>query len=111
MTNVKIKKHWSVKAYLFLLSATLCLSSCSKNISFSTVGKGWSSNSVNVVKFRKNALTTFKGYQFVAYYDQENNLVLGKRKINSSKWETLKTAFKAHAEDAHNSISIAVDGN
>ncbi|UKM66077.1 BNR repeat-containing protein [Flavobacteriaceae bacterium GSB9] len=105
------KKYSCFKTYFFWFVVVLFLSSCSRPIAFSTVGKGWSNNSVNVVKFRKNALTTFGDYQFVAYYDQGNNLVLGKRKLNTSRWETLTTSFKGHAEDAHNSISIAVDGN
>lgn len=65
---------------------------------------------MNAVKFRKNALTTHNQYQFTAYYDENSNLVLGKRKINSSNWEIVKTAYKGNTKDAHNDISIAVDG-
>lgn len=76
-----------------------------------TIGLGWSNNSVNTVKFRKNALTTFNDYQFIAYYDADGFLVLGKRKINTKNWEKVKTFYKGNVSDAHNSISIAVDGN
>lgn len=76
-----------------------------------SLGLGWSNNSVNTVKFRKNALTTFKDYQFIGYYDADGFLVLGKRKINSESWEKVKTVYKGNVKDAHNSISIAVDGN
>ncbi|MFV0291615.1 MAG: BNR repeat-containing protein [Mangrovibacterium sp.] len=74
------------------------------------VGKGWSSNSVNVVKFRKNALTSFGNYQFVAFYDEQARVVVGKRKLSDEDWELKTTSFKGNASDAHNSISIAIDG-
>lgn len=92
-----------------------CLNtSCSQNtsvISYSTLGKGWSNNSVNTVKFRKNSVVTHKEYQFSAYYDAEGYLIVGKRKATDTHWETLKTQYKANVDDAHNAISLAVDGN
>ncbi len=75
------------------------------------IGLGWANNSINTVKFRKNALTTFKDYQFTAYYNSDGFLVLGKRKLRSEHWEVFKTSYKGNVVDAHNSISIAVDGD
>src|SRR5690606_37599169 len=49
--------------------------------------------------------------QYIAYYDPEQNLVLAKRHVGSTNWEIEKTAYKGKAEDAHNSISIMVDGD
>lgn len=93
---------------LFVTSLIAC--SAKKNVS-TNVGLGWSNNSVNTVKFRKNALTTFKQFQFTAYYDENGNLVLGKRKLNTNRWEKAITPFTGNVKDAHNDISIAVDGN
>lgn len=93
---------------LFILGLFAC--STPKNVQ-TNVGYGWSSNSVNTVKFRKNALTTFKQFQFVAYYDDNATLVLGKRKLNNTTWDLVKTPYKGNVKDAHNDISIAVDGN
>lgn len=103
------KKRTWLKVSFALLAVVLC--SCSKNISYSGLGQGWSKNTVNTVKFRKNALTTFKNHQFIAYYDHEGVLVLGKRKVNTLHWKILKTQYKGNSKDAHNSISIAVDGD
>ncbi|WP_245794873.1 BNR repeat-containing protein [Flaviramulus basaltis] len=75
------------------------------------IGYGWANNSVNTVKFRKNALTTHNEYQFIAYYDENSYLILGKRKINTKKWEIFKTSYKGNTKDAHNDISIAIDGD
>ncbi len=75
------------------------------------MGEGWSKNSVNTVKFRKNAITTHSGYQFIAYYNQESYLVLGKRRVNNTIWEISQTQYQGNTKDAHNDISIVVDGD
>lgn len=74
------------------------------------VGNGWANNSVNTVIFRKNALTTYKKNQFVAYYDPEGFLVLGMRKLDAADWKIKRTPYKGNVTDAHNAISIAIDG-
>lgn len=75
------------------------------------VGKGYSSTSVNTVVFRNSSLTTFKNSQYIAYYDSEGFIVLGKRKLHSSKWNIQRSQYKGNVRDAHNSISIMVDGD
>jgi hypothetical protein len=75
-----------------------------------TVADGWAGNSVNAVIFRKNAIASWNGYQFIAFYDQEKNVVLGKRKLGSARWITQKTQYQGDASDAHRSISLIVDG-
>ena len=90
------------------LSMFSCATKKNKEIA---VGYGWSNNSINTVKFRKNALTSFKNFQFIAYYDADGSVVLGKRKLKSNNWEIVKTAYTGNVKDAHNSISIAIDGD
>ena len=75
------------------------------------VAKGWANNSINVVVFRKNSLVSFRDTQFISFYDQDKFVVLGKRRIGSTKWTLKKTNFKANTNDAHNTISIMVDGD
>jgi hypothetical protein len=74
------------------------------------VDSGWANNSVNTVIFRKNSLVTFKGTQYIAFYNNEKFVVLGKRKTGTSQWLLKTTAYKGNAADAHNTISIMVDG-
>lgn len=74
-----------------------------------TVGLGWSNNSVNTVIFRNSALTTFKGVQYTAYYNPEGKMVLAKRKLKSKKWDVVVTPYSGNVKDAHNDISIAID--
>jgi len=79
-------------------------------ITVSDVGMGWAGNSINAVVFRKNSLTSFGDTQFVAYYDSEGYVVLGKRNIHDTNWQIKRTNYKGNIQDAHNSISIMVDG-
>ena len=74
------------------------------------LGMGWAKNSINVVKFRKNALTTFKGHQYAAYYDPSKNVVVAKRALEATQWDIKNTSLMGDTNDAHNSISIALDG-
>lgn len=99
--------------YFFILSvfvfSSLQIAYAQPKTSESTIGLGWSNNSINTVIFRNSALTTFKEVQFSAYYNQQGKLVLAKRKLNSNTWETVVTSYDSNTKDAHNCISIAVD--
>ena len=75
-----------------------------------SIGQGWSGSSVNVVANRRNALFTQGRDQFAAYYDGKGFMVLAHRKLGENKWETRRSAFRGTVADAHNSISLAVDG-
>ncbi|WP_090317760.1 BNR repeat-containing protein [Duganella sp. CF517] len=76
----------------------------------SVVGPGWANNSVNAVVFRKNSLVSDRHTQYVGYYDAERYLVLGKRKLGTSRWTTRRTPYRGNAADAHNAISLMLDG-
>ncbi len=96
----------------FLLCVCLVYTANSQESTSSTIAtNGWANNSVNTVVFRKNALITFKNNQYAAYYDINQFVVLAKRKLNSQKWEVVRTQYKGDASDAHKSISIMIDGN
>ena len=75
------------------------------------VSKAWSNNSVNTVVFRQNSLVTQADTQFVAYYTTEGKLALGKRHINDKAFVIKETAYEGNVKDAHNCISIMVDGD
>lgn len=56
-------------------------------------------------------MVTHKNTQYIAYYDEGQNMVLGKRKLGSKNWKINVTPYKGDALDAHKSISIMVDGD
>lgn len=94
---------------LFLLISFFCFN-VSAQIKIVPIAEGWAKNQVNAVIFRKNSLASFKNSQFAAFYDENSRVVVAKRKLNSTKWEIRPTSFSGQTADAHNSISIAVDG-
>jgi hypothetical protein len=100
----------TIKA-LYCTLSILLLSFSVSGQNLISVEKGWASNSVNTTVFRKNSLVTYKDTQFIAYYDPDGNLTLGKRKLNTRDWTIHKTQYKGNVSDAHNSISIMVDGD
>ncbi|WP_316830108.1 BNR repeat-containing protein [Pedobacter aquatilis] len=113
MTNHNIKSKFLAALVLFLscfiLSGGLAFSQ-EKEINV-IAENGWANNSVNAVIFRKNSLVTFRNYQYAAYYDNEQSVVLAKRKTGDKHWTIEKTQYKGDATDAHKSISIIVDGS
>jgi hypothetical protein len=111
LTTVLIIKTMHLKLYriFFLLLTAGSFRAAAQTIS--TVGEGWAGNSVNAVIFRKNSISSWKGMQFIAYYDQDKNVVLGKRKLGASSWTIKKTQYTGNAADAHRSISLITDGD
>lgn len=75
------------------------------------VDKGYSATSVNTTVFRTNSLVTHKNQQYIAYYDAEGYLTLGKRKLGTTNWTLERSPYKGNVSDAHNVISIMVDGD
>jgi len=75
------------------------------------IEKGWSSTSINAVVFRKNSLVTHDDIQYASFYDVDGRVILAKRELPFLEWEIQKTRYQGNVEDAHNSISIMVDGN
>ncbi|MGB3005933.1 MAG: BNR repeat-containing protein, partial [Chitinophagaceae bacterium] len=102
--------RFSLGLVLFLLSV-FQLPAQPARINITPVAEGWASNSINAVAFRKNSLVTYKDTQFVAFYNKDKFVVVGKRRSGNRNWEFKQTLFKGNATDAHNSISIMIDGD
>jgi len=102
-----------IRFLLFLVAISSVLPSLSqdqKGVSLVNVDSGWARNSVNTVIFRKNSLVSFMDTQYIAFYDKESFVVLGKRSVGSSAWQLKKTGYRGNTSDAHNCISIMTDG-
>jgi hypothetical protein len=72
--------------------------------------RGYSQTSVNTAIFRKNSIVTHNGIQYIAFYDENGYLTLGKRELGNTQWTFYLSQYKGNCEDAHNVISIMVDG-
>lgn len=93
------------------MCAALCIPAAQAiEVKQSIIGPGWANNSVNVTVFRKNSLVTHKNVQYAAYYDAERYVVLARRRVGASGWTVQRSQYQGKAEDAHNGISIMVDG-
>ena len=77
----------------------------------STEITGWARTSVNAVIFRKDPIASNGDTQYIAYYDAESRVVLGKRKLGKNDWTLRTTEYSGNTKDAHNTISIIVDGD
>lgn len=75
------------------------------------VAEGYSSTSVNNAVFRNSSLFTHGDTQYIAFYDPDGYLTLGKRLLGRDDWTLSRSQYKGKVADAHNVISIAVDGN
>jgi hypothetical protein len=83
----------------------------SVSVKLVNVDSGWAGNSVNTTIFRKNSLVTFHNWQFIAFYNKKGNVVLGKRRLGENNWQLSTSTLKGNVADAHNVISIMVDGD
>jgi hypothetical protein len=95
---------------LFLAVASASFAQSITNVKTVFVDSGWANNSVNTVVFRKNSLCTYKKTQYIAYYNNNGEVVLGRRYLNKIKWNVQVTPFKGDVTDAHRSISVITDG-
>jgi hypothetical protein len=75
------------------------------------VAPGFSKTSVNATIFRTNSIASHKGFQYLAYYDSTATVVLAKRRLGKNRWQLHQTQYKGNVRDAHNIISIMVDGD
>ena len=75
------------------------------------VGEGYSQTSVNTAIFRNNSLVTQGDEQYISYYDADGYLMLGRRKLGSGQWTLHRTQYKGNVADAHNIISMMLDGD
>ncbi|MBK9577218.1 MAG: BNR repeat-containing protein [Fibrobacteres bacterium] len=92
----------------FLLAASVAVQA---QTSYVLPIKGYAKTSVNTVVFRGNSVVTHGNTQYTAFYDADGKVVLAKRALGSSAWETKTTAFSGTVSDAHNSISLGIDGD
>jgi hypothetical protein len=100
-------------SFLILFFVALAFSVFSQKIETKlvSVDSGWANNSINTTIFRKNSLVSFHNRQYIAFYNKNGFVVLGKRKLHDTKWALKQTPYKGNVSDAHNVINIMIDGD
>jgi hypothetical protein len=94
-----------------LYLATLTAQTPQADTDLIPIADGWARNQVNAVIFRRNSVTSHGQSQYVAFYDASSRVIVARRRLGARDWQTKRTRYTGNAEDAHNSISIAVDGD
>lgn len=100
-----------MKNILVFLMIWCGLSSCTQTSRLIEVGKGFSSTSVNTTVFRNSSLASLGDKQYIAYYDAEGWMTLGCRTLGSEEWTLQRSPYQGNVKDAHNIISLMVDGD
>jgi hypothetical protein len=95
---------------IILLAAIDALLYAAPRVRLVPIAPGHARNSINATIFCHPA-ATHGDTQYVAFYDAAGFVVLAKRRLGGTNWETRRTEFQGNIKDAHNGISIAVDGN
>lgn len=70
----------------------------------------WAQNSINANILRHNAVVTHGDRQTVAFYDADGVVTLAVRTLGTDAWDIKRTPYTGNVRDAHNVISIMVDG-
>ncbi|MEO6526466.1 MAG: BNR repeat-containing protein [Gemmatimonadaceae bacterium] len=83
----------------------------SNDVRIVPLGTGWARSSVNAVSFRTSSVVSHGKVQYAAYYDDSAHVVLAKRRLGDTTWAIARTTFTNDVTDAHNAISLAVDGS
>lgn len=107
-------KHIQITVAALACSTLVCCISCSTKkgeIQESTLSKAWAGNSVNAVIFRRDPLTSHDGYQYVSFYNNDGEILLGRRITGTGEWDLTTTPYTGNIKDAHNTISICTDGS
>ncbi|MFH1719601.1 MAG: alpha-L-fucosidase [Planctomycetota bacterium] len=76
ISGVHLKRMQEVATLLNATGAT-------ENPRMVPVANGWAKNSVNAVVFRRNSVVTHEDTQYVAFYDEDANVVLAKRTLGT----------------------------
>jgi hypothetical protein len=97
------------KTLLTLIIAAIGLSLRAQKLV--SVGEGFSKTSVNTAIFRTNSLVTAGDKQYISYYDADGHVVVGRRNSGSERWTLQRTQYSGKVGDAHNVISLMVDGD
>lgn len=97
-------------AALFLLPLSALALDTAPSRLLPIADEAFAGSSINVTANTRSSLVTHSTTQFTAFYDADGTLVLAQRRLGADRWETRRTEHRANTADAHNSISLAVDG-
>ncbi len=64
---------------------------------------------INGLSFQQDGLTSYRGYQYVGYYDAARRVCLARRYLPDGGWEVIRFPdYDFRSDDAHNTISVGL---
>lgn len=63
---------------------------------------------VNNESFQQDAILTYAGYQYAAWYTADRNAVVARRRLPAGGWEKAVLPHKLTTNDSHNVISLGI---
>lgn len=61
--------------------------------------------------FQQDMMITYKGYQYVTYYNNSRNVCLSRRKLPLGEWHEIVFPYQNSIDDSHNVISLGICAN
>ncbi|WP_051235042.1 BNR repeat-containing protein [Marinimicrobium agarilyticum] len=74
------------------------------------IDAAYAGSSVNVVAGSRQTLFTDQEHQYAGFYDAAGQLTLAKRRLGETQWQVRRTGYTTAVQDAHNTVSLVVDG-
>src|ERR1044071_10094547 len=63
---------------------------------------------VNNPSYQQNAIVSFAGFQYAAWYTASRAAVVARRRLPAGAWETAVLPHQLSTNDSHNSISLGI---
>jgi hypothetical protein len=94
----------------FVCATTFAAVGADTHVTYSTVGPAFTG--ANSASFLHHNILTVGNQQFVAFYNENENVAVGRRTHGTDVWEVYATSFTAYnVNDGHDVISFGIDGN
>ena len=66
-------------------------------------------SAISGLAFQQDALSTFAGWQYAAYYDGSRHVAIARRLLPHGVWQVVRFSdYKFTSNDAHNTISLGI---
>lgn len=109
INNTTVVAGLLIGFYIAACTSTKPVAGSNSNIRLVPVDSGWAANSINTTVFRRNSLVSHGDVQYIAFYNKNGYVMLGKRRSGTASWDIHQTTYKGNIADAHNVISIMTD--
>lgn len=97
--------------YLVAAVFTAAACTCAPEVSLQQIGEGWAQTTANTCVFRGSSVTSDGKWRAAAFYDAESYVNIAWQKQGSDEWTVTRTPYQGATWDAHDVISIAIDGD